>query len=72
MYDCPVCPAPPVVEEPERICVERLLWFETDAAITVDGRRWVKFGAPQIVDPAELIEITEMDGIPVQVRGTTG
>lgn len=63
--DCPVCPAPPVVEEPERICVERLWWFETDATITVDGRRWVKFGAPQIIDPAELIEITEMDEIPV-------
>lgn len=40
-------------------------WFVNSAEITVTGRRYVKFGLPRVVSPAEVARIGEYEGIGV-------
>lgn len=75
---CPNTPAgtrvdadgcPIVEEEPEpAACIDGRDWFRTDASIFVEGRRWVKFGAQRTIQPEELVEVAEFDGVPVYAR----
>ena len=54
----------PIVEEAPA-CVDGRDWYRADDAIFVDGRNWVKFGAPRTVAMSELSQIDEYDGVPV-------
>ncbi|MDX1624342.1 MAG: outer membrane beta-barrel protein [Gemmatimonadota bacterium] len=59
----------PIVEEPEpAACIDGRDWFRNDEPIFVEGREWVKFGAPRTIAASELVEVTEFDGVPVYAR----
>ena len=64
---CPPTPVCPVVDipPPAGICVEELWWYSTDSTITVLGRNWVKFGTATVVDRGRLVQVSELDGIPI-------
>ena len=66
----PVFVAPPaIIEEP--ICVagaDELWWFRNDSPVTVEGRNFVKFGTPEYVNRSDLVEVSEMDGVPIYAR----
>jgi hypothetical protein len=67
----PVCPVPvqaPV--QPEPICVEELWWYRTDSTITVLGRNWVKFGTATVMDRDQLVQVSDIDGVPIFVEIT--
>jgi hypothetical protein len=57
----PICPAPVVPQ----LCVEELWWYRTDSTITVLGRNWVKFGTATVMEQSELVQVSELDGIPI-------
>jgi opacity protein-like surface antigen len=55
--------------EPERRdCLSDQSWYTGDATINVDGRNWVKFGATETIQMAELTQIGSYDGVPVYAR----
>lgn len=58
---CPVAQVPP----PSAICAEELWWYSTDSTITVLGRNWVKFGTATVLDRGRLVQVSELDGVPV-------
>lgn len=60
----------PIEEEEPAACVDGRAWFRGDAAISVQGRDWVKFGAAQVIAEGELREIAEYDDVPVYVRSS--
>ena len=73
---CPNTPAgtrvdadgcPVAVEEPAA-CIDGRDWFRSDASIFVDGRSYVKFGAPRTISADELEQVAEYDGVPVYAR----
>ena len=73
---CPNTPAgtqvdadgcPIAVEEPAA-CIDGRDWFRSDASIFVDGRSYVKFGAPRTISADELEQVAEYDGVPVYAR----
>jgi hypothetical protein len=59
----PICPAAEV--PPQQLCVEELWWYRTDSTITVLGRNWVKFGTATVMDRGQLVQVSELDGIPI-------
>jgi outer membrane protein with beta-barrel domain len=61
----PICPAP---EVPQQLCVEELWWYRTDSTITVLGQNWVKFGTATTMDRNDLVQVSELDGIPIYAR----
>jgi hypothetical protein len=61
----PVCPAP---AQPEPICVEELWWYRTDSTIAVLGRTWVKFGTATIMNRSQLVQVSDLDGVPIFVE----
>ncbi len=68
---CPPTPVCPVVPPPEQqLCVEELWWYRTDSTITVLGRNWVKFGTATVMDRAGLVQVSELDGIPIYAEIT--
>jgi len=62
---CPPTPICPAVEVPQQLCVEELWWYRTDSTITVLGRNWVKFGSATIMERGDLVQVSELDGIPI-------
>ena len=64
---CPPTPICPTTEipPPTGICVEELWWYSTDSTITVLGRNWVKFGTATVLDRGRLVQVSELDGIPI-------
>ena len=60
---CPI----EVEEEPEN-CLSDQGWYTGDAAISVDGRMWVKFGATRTAAMGDLTQIGEYQGVPVYAR----
>ena len=62
---CPPAPICPLAPAPEPLCVEELWWYRTDSSVTVLGRNWVKFGTATVMDRNDLVQVSEMDGIPI-------
>lgn len=54
----------PIAEEPAA-CIDGRDWFRSDASIFVDGRNYVKFGAPRTIAAGQLEQVAAYDGVAV-------
>lgn len=64
----PICPVAPAPVQPEPLCVEELWWYRADSTINVLGRNWVKFGTATVMDRDQLVQVSDVDGIPIFVE----
>lgn len=56
------CPLP----EPEpEACLGSQGWYTGDSTVSINGRNWVKFGAPEAKSAGDLSQISTYDGVPV-------
>ncbi len=58
----------PIEVDEQEACLSNQGWYTGDAAVSVDGRMWVKFGATRTVAMNELTQIGEYQGVPVYAR----
>jgi type II secretory pathway component GspD/PulD (secretin) len=47
------------------VCVEDQTWYRSDDVILHNGETWIEFGAPERIDPRDLIAVGNFRGVPV-------
>jgi type IV pilus assembly protein PilQ len=47
------------------VCVEDQEWYRSDDVILHNGETWIEFGAPERLDPRDLIAVGNFRGVPV-------
>jgi Flp pilus assembly secretin CpaC len=47
------------------VCVEDQEWYRSDDVILHNGETWIEFGAPERIDPRDLIAVGNFRGVPI-------